>query len=147
MDFAGVPRRPPRRGDRSVRADLEGTMTDNDKDALRAVKLRLLTLVATKAPPSSPSPFEQFMTEWQTTAERVHAEFTRNCVQPSCETMQAATWLAFQLNEPWITILGRISKAEAERFLQKIVQGRCIARFDDYARVVIRNAPRAGRGF
>jgi len=99
-----------------------------------------------KAPtePVVQSPFDQFMTEWQITAERVRASFTRNGVQPSYETTQAATWLAFQLNEPWITILGRILKAGAKRFYEAIVQGNCTARFDDYARVVIRNSPRAG---
>ncbi len=119
-----------------------GTLTDSDKDALRAVKLRLLTLVATEVPPSSPSPFDQLQNQWQAIANRVQALFRRNGIQPSSETLQAATWLAFQLDEGWS--FWNIRKTHARQFLQAIVQGRCIAGFDDHARVVIRNAPRAG---
>jgi hypothetical protein len=99
----------------------------------------------TKAPskPVAQAPFDEFMAEWRATAKQVHVEFTRNSVQPSEETFQAAVWFQIQFNEPWITILGRISKAAAKRFFDEIVRGRCIAGFDDYGRVVIRNALRA----
>ena len=119
-----------------------GTLTGNDKDAMRAVKLSLLTLVPAEAPPPSRSPFDQFMNQWQVIANRVQALFRRNGIQPSSETLQAATWLAFQLDEGWS--FWNIRKPDARQFLQAIVQGRCIARFNDYGRVVIRNAPRAG---
>jgi hypothetical protein len=128
----------------------KGVLTPLDLAAVRAHKAGLLVELRHSAPTdnsskrTAQSPFEQFMTELQITEEQVRASFTRNGVQPSYETMQAATWLAFQLNEPWITILGRISKAAAMQFFQAIVQGRCVAGFDDYARVVIRNAARPG---
>ena len=126
----------------------KGVLTPQDLAAVRANKPELLAELRHSTPPKDSSksgaqaPFDQFMTEWQITAEQVRASFTRNNIQPSDETFQSAVWLQFQLNEPWITILGRISKVEAERFFQAIVQGRCIAGFDDYARVVVRNAPR-----
>ncbi len=119
-----------------------GTLTDNDKDALRAVKLQLLTLVPAEAPPPSRSPFDQSMAEWQAIAKRVQALFHRNGIQSSSKTLRAATWLAFQLDEGWS--FWNIRTIDARQFLQAIVQGRCIARFDDHARVVIRNAPRPG---
>ena len=99
----------------------------------------------TKAPskPVAQAPFDQFMAEWQVAAERVHTSFTKNGIKPSYETMQAATWLAFQLNEPWSSFR-RISEVEAGDCFHAIVQGRCVAGLDDYGRVVIRNVPRAG---
>ncbi len=119
-----------------------GTLTDDDMAALRAIKLSLLTLVPAEAPPSSPSPFDQLKSQWQAIANRVQALFHRNGIQPSSETLQATKWLAFQLDEGWP--YWNIRKTDARQFLQAIVQGRCIAGFDDHARVVIRNAPRAG---
>jgi len=119
-----------------------GTLTDNDKDALRSVKLRLLTLVPAEGPPSSPSPFDQLQNQWQATANRVEALFRRNDIQPSSETLQAATWLAFQLDEGWS--YWNIRMTDARQFLQAITQGRCVATFNDCGRPVIRSAPRAG---
>ena len=115
-----------------------GTLTDNDKDALRAAKLQLLTLVPAEAPPSSPSPFDQLQNQWQATANRVEALFRRNDIQPSSETLQAATWLAFQLDEGWSFL--NLRETDARQFLQAITQGRCVATFNDCGRVVIRNA-------
>ena len=122
-----------------------GVLSRQDLAAIRAVKLHLLSLVSTEAPQTGPSPFDQFIIEWQATAKRVHAAFTRNGVLPSNETWQGATWLAFQIDEGWIGIF--ISKADAKGLLTAILQGRCvtrIARINDRAHVVIRNAPRAG---
>jgi hypothetical protein len=119
-----------------------GTLTDNDKDALRAVKLQLLTLVPAEAPPPSQSPFDQLMSQWQAIANRVQALFRRNDIQPSSETLQATTWLAFQLDEGWP--FWNIRKSDARQFLLAIVQGRCVARLDDYGRVALRNARRPG---
>ncbi len=125
----------------------KGVLTPQDLAAVRAHKAELLAELRHSTPPKDSSksgaqaPFDQFMGDWQITAKNVHAAFARNGIKPGYETFQAATWLAFQLNEPWITILGRISKAGAKRFFEAIVQGNCTARFDDYARVVIRNAP------
>ena len=118
-----------------------GTLTDGDKDALRSVKLRLLTLVPAENPPSSPSPFDQLQNQWQAIANRVQALFRRNGIEPSSETMQAAIWLAFQLDEGWS--FRNIRKTDARQFLQAITQGRCVAAFNDCGRVVIRNAPRS----
>jgi hypothetical protein len=75
-------------------------------------------------------------------SEQIHASFAGNGIQPSYETMQAATWLAFQLNEPWSSFR-RISKAAAKRFFLEIIQGRCVARFDDYGRVIVHKPLRA----
>jgi hypothetical protein len=124
-----------------MRAELESALTDKDKDALRAVKLQLLTLVPAEAPPPSLSPFAQSMAEWQAVENRVKALFRRSGIQPSNETLRATTWLAFQLDEGWS--FWNIRKTDARQFLQAITQGRCVAGFDDYGRVVIRNAPRA----
>jgi hypothetical protein len=129
-----------RKGTRIHYCAPSGTLTDHDKDELRAVKLQLLTLVPAEAPPPSRSPFDQFMNQWQVIANRVQALFRRNGIQPSSETLRAATWIAFQLDEGWS--FRNLRETDARQFLQAIVQGRCVAGFDDYARVVIRNAPR-----
>ena len=121
-----------------------GTLTDNDKDALRAVKLRLLTLVPADAPPPSRSPFDQSMANWQAMANRMQALFRRNGIQPSSEALRAATWLAVNLDEGWS--FWSIPKTDARQFLRAITQGRCSATLNDYGHVVIRGAPRAGAG-
>ena len=120
----------------------KGTLKAEDLDALCAVKLRLLTLVPAETSPSSQSPFAQSMSDWQAKENRVQALFRRNGIQPSGETLRAATWLAVHLDEGWS--FWNIRMSDARQFLQAIVQGRCVATLNDYARVVIRNAPRAG---
>ncbi len=120
----------------------KGTLKAEDLDALRAVKLRLLTLVPAETPPPSRSPFEQSMAEWQAVENRVQALFRRNGIEPSSETLRAATWLAVHLDEGWS--FWNIRKSDARQFLQAITQGRCVAGFNDCGRVAIRNAPRAG---
>jgi hypothetical protein len=119
-----------------------GVLSRQDFEAIRAVKVHLLSLVLPESLPSEPSPFDQFMTEWQATAGRVHAAFIRNGVQPNHETWQAATWLAFQIDEGWPGIF--ISKVDAKGHLTAILQGRCVARIGDDALVVIRAAEPSG---
>ena len=131
-----------RKGTRIYYSAPSGTLTDSDRDALRAVKLSLLTLVPAEGPPSSPSPFDQLQNQWQAIANRVEALFRRNDIQPSSETLQAATWLAFQLDEGWS--FWNIRETDARQFLQAITQDRCVATLNDYGRLVIRNAPRTG---
>lgn len=131
-------------GSGSSKQSLKAHTREEKESQLQGLGRALPKLTKAPTEPVAQSPFDQFMVEWRATAEQVHTSFARNGITPSYETMQAATWLAFQLNEPWITILGRISKAGAKRFYEAIVRGNCTARFDDYARVVIRNAPRAG---
>jgi len=126
----------------------KGVLTPQDLAAVRAHKAELLAELRRCEPTEdsrqsgAQSPFEQFMTEWQATAEQVHASFSKNGIRPSDETMQAATWLAFQLDEGWS--FRNLRETDARQFLQAITQGRCVAAFNDCGRVVIRNAPRAG---
>jgi hypothetical protein len=123
-------------------------LTPQDLAAMRGHKAELLVALQQSAPiqnsneAPAPSPFSRFIAAWRVTAKRIHDCFTRNEITPSQETMQAATWLAFQLHEPW-SPFRRISKVAAQHFVEAILQGRCTARIDDYARVVVRNAPRS----
>jgi hypothetical protein len=125
-----------------MRAEREGALTDNGKDALRARRIERLTLVPAEVSTAGQNPFEQSMVGWRAIEDRVQSLFHRNSVQPNSETLQAATWLALNLDEGWS--YWNIRKSDAREFLLAIVQGRCVARLDDYGRVVIRNAPRAG---
>jgi hypothetical protein len=116
---------------------------------MRGHKAELLAALQQSAPiqnsneAPAPTPFTKFMAGWRVTAKRIHDSFTRSEIAPSQETMQAATWLAFQLDEPWSSFR-RIPKVEAQRFLEAILQCRCTAWIDDCARVVVRVAPRPG---
>jgi hypothetical protein len=82
------------------------------------------------------------MTAWRAIEDRVQSLFRRNSVQPSSETLRAATWLALNLDEGWS--FWNIRKSDAREFLLAIVQGRCVATLNDYGHLVIRNAPQAG---
>ena len=124
----------------------KGVLTPQDLAVVRANKPELMAELRRCEPTEdsrqsgAQAPFDQFMVEWRATAEQIRASFTRNGVQPSDETMQAATWIAFQLDEGWS--FRHLRETDARQFLQAIVRGRCVAAFNDCGRVVIRNAPR-----
>jgi len=65
--------------------------------------------------------------------------FAEAGVEPDPDTLEAAAWRAFQLEEGLFPRLG-ISEASAKRLLKSVYGGRLVARIDDGARVVLREA-------
>jgi hypothetical protein len=99
------------------------------------------TMAATRTrrlPRQNPCPAARLDADWRTTAAKVRERFRTQGVRASQGTLEAATWLALQLDQGWPE-RREMSEARAREVLALLQQGRA-ARISEDAEVVLWDA-------